>query len=130
MNGPRPQASPGPMTPQKKAQYWWHRRHYPFYDYDWSYHDWYDYDYDYDWYDYDDHYYTPAVKAKRPPPKGPINTTEYSDDSLAYQQGFKDGWTAAMEHMMYGMEPPAPMPPAPMPVPPMPMPMPSDGIVE
>lgn len=116
--GPRPQQG-------KKSQYWYRHPYYcpPYY------HDWYDYDYDYDWYDYDYDWYdyeylAPSNKPKRPmPPRGPARNAEYSDESPSYQQGFKDGWKAAMDYMMYGMEPVEPTPPpAPMPMPPQPRP--------
>lgn len=99
-----------PQGPQgKKPQHWYPYHYCPPYYYDW--YD-YDYDYDYDWYDYDWNYLAPN-KARNP--GSPKPTDAWSD----YQQGFKDGWKAAMDYMMYGVvepvEPPFPAPTAPKP---------------
>lgn len=130
-NGPRAQQRPqqGPQQgPQsKKAQSWWyHHRYHPYYDwYDWYDYDYYDYDYDWYDYDYDYTYDSPPNRPKRPqPPRGPVKTADYSEDSAAYQQGFKDGWKAAMDYCYgYSMGPVEPMPTPPMPTPPMPTPL-------
>lgn len=109
-----------PQPPRgKKPQHWYNHHHY------WPhYHDWYwdDYDYYY-WDDYD--WDTLAPNRARAP-----GATDTLDEYLPYyQQGFKDGWAAAMDYMtMYGtVEQVEPMPPPkPMPMPP-PMPSPTEG---
>ena len=121
-----PQQGPRPQGPQgRKPQHWYPYHYCPPY-----YYDWYDYDYDYDWsdYDYDWNYLAPN-KAKEdrskamPTPNQP--TTVWTD----YQQGFKDGWKAAMDYMGYTIEPiPVPGPP-PMPTP-VPTPKPAAPLAE
>lgn len=100
--GPRPPRSAKPSG--KKSKHYWHRRCYPWYDYD--------YDYDYDWdddYDYTDwDFYTAPRRSKADAMTDPV--------MAAYQQGFKDGWIAAMEYSYYGEENAMPEPPAPAPV--------------
>lgn len=94
------------MPGKKLSKHYWHRRCWPWYDYDY---DWYDYDYDPEDWDF----YSAPRKAR---------ATPTVDDTaiLAYQQGFKDGWMAAMDYAMYGgpaaeADPKPPMPPMPMP---------------
>jgi hypothetical protein len=111
--GPRPAPSMKPTT--QSSKYYWRRRCYPWYYNDNDY-DWYDYDYDYgDW-----DYYSSTKRSRSP---GPVkNWDEGTDDAamMAYQQGFKDGWAAAMEYAYYGEgnitpDEVIPMPPAPTP---------------
>ena len=102
-SSPRPQ-SPRPNHGQTKKKYHHGYRHYPYYHpyhYDWRDYDWYDYDWrDYDWYDYDWrdrdwNYLSSEERMSMPTPSS--NVENYTD----YQRGFKDGWKAAMEYMMY-----------------------------
>lgn len=112
----RPQP-PGPKPQPTKDSHYWHRYHYwPYWDYDW---------YDYDWYDYDDYDWEYAPHRKSKAQRSADNWTDQIDPAQqAYQQGFKDGWKAAMDYLMYGEEMVVePMPPAPTPPnPPMPRP--------
>lgn len=111
----KPSRAPRPSMGPKNSRHWNHRRCCPYwYEHDW---DW-DWDDDYEW-DDDLYYYAPhTAKAPRP-----VKAWDDSTDSVsAYQQGFKDGWYAAMEYMsMYSGPRNKPMPaPAPEPTPPMP----------
>lgn len=109
--------SPG----SQPSKHYWHYRHWPYWDYDWYDWDW--YDYDYDWYDSDhDWEYAPNRKKKPSRPRAEWDSGTSSDVMAAYQQGFKDGWYAAMDYMSYSegtmIEPKPPAPPAPpMPAP-------------
>lgn len=109
--------APGSRSPQqgKKPQHRYPGHYYPHYYYDCYDYDWYDYDYDYDWYDYDydwyDHDYGPRRSHQSKKSKGPRaipvkqSAGNYQDSCQeVYQQGFKDGWAAAMDYMMYGYE--------------------------
>lgn len=129
---PKRQASRGPRpTPAVKSgtrpskHYWHYRRCYPWHNWDY---DWYDYDYDYDWdddYYYDDYDYTDWDFYSAPRrPRAPRPVRNWNEDSTvtdpvaaAYQQGFKDGWAAAMDYVMYGEKPVSPTP-TPEPTPP------------
>lgn len=105
MNGPKP----SPRAPQNNKQPPRHR-YWPHYDWcdDW-YDDWYDYDY-HEW----DHDYLSGPKLKNGPMRN-TNMVSGTEDWAAYGQGFKDGWIAAMDYMMYGKEI---VEPAPQPTPP------------
>jgi hypothetical protein len=123
--GPRPgpQSKSGPGERSNKSS-WYHRRWCPpyYYDYDWYDHDW----YDYDWYDYDDNYLYAPPKKSNAPSRADYWTEDTDPIQEAYRRGFKDGWAAAMESMLYSPEPIAAdndMPPPP-PQPPMPEPTP------
>lgn len=121
MNSKRPQ----PRMPRvskgaaRYPRYHWprHRRHWPYcpdwYDRDYEYD--YDYDYDYDWHDYPYDNYIDARRSK----SSQVSKAwgEESEAYMAYQQGFKDGWMAAMEYVMYS-ECVTPPEPAPEPTPP------------
>lgn len=120
----RPAAGPKPARSTNISKnYWHHRRYWP---------RWRDYcDYDYNWYDYYDYYdndyiydnYLSPRKSKGMPAGQNWEDNEITEDylQLAYQQGFRDGWVAAMEYAIYGEEmppdsnpePTPPMPPAP-----------------
>lgn len=87
--GPRPGPSTKPAG--KPSKYYWYRHCYPWYDYDYDWND-----YDYDWYDY-----TMARRAKASAAEWE-ETDTVDSVAAAYQQGFKDGWIAAMEYAYYG----------------------------
>ena len=117
-----------PQRPQQgnRPQHW---RHYcPPYYYDW--YEWDDYYNYYDYYDWDEEYVS-ANKSKPSGPirPGPVKTAESIDTWTAYQQGFKDGWMAAMDYVMYGVVQAEDPTPPPMPTPPMP-PKPIEGANE
>lgn len=111
----RPTAGPKPArNPSISKNYWRHRRHWPHWR-DHCDYDWYDYEYDYDDYDYDyDNYLSPRRSRTTPFSKNWENGETMDEQQMAYQQGFRDGWLAAMEYAMYGCEP---TPPAPEPEP-------------
>ena len=125
MNPRKPTKGPqGPRPAQgRHPQHYWHHyrpwpHHYYWYDYDY---DW--YDYDYDWYDYLYDDYT-QQRPKKPAGPAPTAVNDFNSDEYAsyYQQGFKDGWKAAMDYVMYGEgQEPMPAPPMP-PMPPVPGP--------
>lgn len=102
--GQRPSPNTKPAA-SKPSKHYWHRRCYPWYDYDY---DWNDYDYDWDYYSH--------RRSKAPM----ADWEEGSDDAvmMAYQQGFKDGWVAAMEYAYYGEGNTNPEPVVPPPAPP------------
>lgn len=116
----KPSRGPRPAMGPKNSKHYWHRRCYPWYDYDYDY-DW-DWDYDTDWdYDNDWYYYSSQRRAKAPIPVRAWDEGTNSDVIMAYQAGFKDGWYAAMEYIsMYSQNKPMPEPKPEPPMPPAP----------
>lgn len=112
--GPRQTPGPAQGPVDKTINSNWYRRRWcpPYYDYDWHDYDWHDYDYDYDYYDN----YSFAQPKKANAKSANWGEVDYVQE--AYRQGFKDGWSAAMETLYASgeviHEPPMPEPiPAP-----------------